>query len=159
VKEPTDEQLPWVGRGPGGRPTQGSPTVLRGHTPPVPLRSRRAWVYALVSTALVVSAGAGFLLTRRPAHARSHAGETEMNAREIRNAAQRWRGLHEDQACPTMEQLARDKELDPDPSTDDFWGNPFRITCIEDDVWVSSAGPDRTMGTADDIIVPRPAAR
>jgi general secretion pathway protein G len=53
----------------------------------------------------------------------------------------------------------QDKEIDSASKTDDAWGVAFKINCTDDDVTVSSAGPDKKEGTADDIVVPKGAAR
>ena len=72
---------------------------------------------------------------------------TDTNAREIRNAIQRWRGLRGGSDCPTISQLVQDKEIDSASKTDDAWGVPFKISCSEDDVTVISAGASLSSGT------------
>ncbi len=60
--------------------------------------------------------------------------------------------------CPTVASLAAAKELvadKPDP-----WGTAYKISCVDpnapseagDEVTVISAGPDRMMATADDVV-------
>ena len=78
----------------------------------------------------------------------------ETYARAIRNAANRWRAYHGEHACPTTQQLVEDKEIDSRSRLTDPWDTPYLITCSEEDVQVSSAGPDRKVGTDDDIRVP-----
>ena len=48
----------------------------------------------------------------------------------------------------TVAELVRDKRLDKDQP--DPWGQAFTIKC-EPDIVVTSSGPDKTMGTADDV--------
>jgi general secretion pathway protein G len=50
----------------------------------------------------------------------------------------------------------QDKQIDTASKTDDPWGTAYKIACTEDEVTVSSSGPDKKEGTADDIIVPSP---
>jgi general secretion pathway protein G len=83
---------------------------------------------------------------------------TTNNAREIRNAAGRWRATHGGDTCPSISQLVADKEIDSASKTDDPWGSPYKINCLEDDVQVVSPGPDKRENTADDIAVPKGAS-
>lgn len=83
---------------------------------------------------------------------------TEGNAREIRNAVNRWRGAKGGTDCPTIAQLVADHEIDSASKIDDSWGSAYRITCTEDDVFVVSPGPDCCFGTKDDISVPKGAS-
>ena len=52
----------------------------------------------------------------------------------------------------------QEKHLDPGQSTNDSWGQPFVIQCTDDDVVVTSSGPDKKKGTKDDVRVPKGAA-
>jgi hypothetical protein len=62
---------------------------------------------------------------------------------------------HPDERCPpSVEALRSEKFLDSAFMARDQWGNPFVIECSGDDIVVSTAGPDRTPGTQDDIVVP-----
>jgi general secretion pathway protein G len=79
------------------------------------------------------------------------------SAREIRGAVTRWRARGGDQ-CPTVAQLVSDKEIDTASKTDDPWGSQFKITCTDDEVIVTSPGPDKKDGTQDDLSVPAKAA-
>jgi general secretion pathway protein G len=76
------------------------------------------------------------------------------SARELRNAATRWRARGTDQ-CPTVSQLVSDKEIDTAAKTDDPWGSQYKIVCTEDEIIVSCPGPDKKEGTADDVSVPK----
>jgi hypothetical protein len=57
-----------------------------------------------------------------------------------------WRHDHPRATCPiTSAQLSPDLGFDP-------WGTRFRVTClVHHHIAVTSAGPDRHFGTADDI--------
>ena len=55
--------------------------------------------------------------------------------------------------CPTLADpklLAGVKEHKG--STVDPWGTPYALNCDSAQITVTSAGPDKTMGTADDIV-------
>jgi hypothetical protein len=59
--------------------------------------------------------------------------------------------LTENDNCPTVQDLVDDKILDRQTNTKDEWGNDFAIECDEEGPTVVSAGPDKQMGTDDDI--------
>jgi general secretion pathway protein G len=84
--------------------------------------------------------------------------DTALNsAREIRGAATRWRARGGDQ-CPTVAILVSDKEIDTASKTDDPWGSPYKVICTEDEIVVTSPGPDKKEGSQDDLSVPPKAA-
>lgn len=91
----------------------------------------------------------------QPTHCgHSHNKTAEGNAREIRNAVQRFRAVN-GEACPTIDELVVVREIDSASKTDDPWGRDYRIVCTDDEVTVISAGKDGAFGNADDVIVPR----
>jgi general secretion pathway protein G len=47
-----------------------------------------------------------------------------------------------------------DKFLDTGANNKDPWGQEYTVACSEDDIVVSSAGPDKKSGSGDDIRVP-----
>lgn len=70
----------------------------------------------------------------------------------LRMGAELWRATHDD-VCPTVEQLERDRVLDPKSAVrNDPWGTAIAIQCSDEQVSVASAGPDKKFGTADDIV-------
>jgi len=75
-------------------------------------------------------------------------------AQTIRQAVMQWQLTNSDEGCPTVSQLVSDKFLDTGASNQDPWGQEFTIACSEDDISVSSAGPDKKSGSGDDIRVP-----
>jgi hypothetical protein len=88
----------------------------------------------------------------------SHADhlETErVRVAAIRSAALLCESEHPG-TCPSLDDLRRDKWLDPGFAARDAWGNAYEITCSPDNIVVRSPGPDRRPGTEDDIVVPRP---
>lgn len=78
-------------------------------------------------------------------------------ARVVRQAASQWRATNNETECPSISQLVQDKLLDPGQNTADPWGQPFGISCTDEDVTVVSNGPDRKRGTKDDITIPQGA--
>jgi len=114
-------------------------------------------IEVLIVVAILSLIAAGVTVAVFPKLKEAQVRTTEGNAREIRAAVNRWRGLKGGSDCPTISQLVQDKEIDSASKTDDAWGTPYKITCTEDDVIVVSAGPDKKEGTADDISVPKGA--
>ena len=89
-------------------------------------------------------------------HDRRHAAgytrsRTRSDSLEIRSAVLLYVGQEAGAPCPTMADLTAGGVLDSSRRTYDAWGKPFAIACAGDDIVVSSAGPDRRHGTADDI--------
>jgi hypothetical protein len=82
----------------------------------------------------------------------------EAGARTIRMAVQQWQAANNETSCPTVSQLIQDKQLDPGQNTNDPWGNSYSLSCTDDEVTVTSSGPDKKKSTKDDIAVPKPAA-
>jgi general secretion pathway protein G len=93
--------------------------------------------------------------------AMSHYGKvriqtTEADARTIRAAMKGW-WIHNDPGtCPSVERLRSDGALDRDGRRTDAWGGPWRLECADQDVTVTSSGPDRKPDTEDDIRIPPP---
>jgi general secretion pathway protein G len=79
---------------------------------------------------------------------------TKTSAMELRRATEMWRGTHASDECPTVEQLRADKAFDSASKLSDAWDMPFHIACDSDETIVTSNGPDKKEGTADDIRVP-----
>jgi type II secretory pathway pseudopilin PulG len=81
------------------------------------------------------------------------------SARVLRNAVSSYRMARSGDECPTVEMLVADQEIDRASKTIDAWDKPFRIECDErSGVTVVSSGPDKKLGTPDDIRVPDPPA-
>ena len=58
---------------------------------------------------------------------------------------------HGDQSCPRPQELRRDGLLSHRSNTEDPWGQPYRIRCESSYAVATSAGPDGTFDTSDDI--------
>lgn len=116
-------------------------------------------LYAVAWGSLLWTAPVLYVVAAAPRFScHSPSKRTEGSAREIRNAASRFRGATEHATeCPTVARLVAVGELDTSSvgEREDAWGLPFRIECTDDDVFVASAGHDGLFGTADDVLVPR----
>ena len=101
----------------------------------------------------VVGVAAGSLGLRSCAKA-SDISQTRSAVLEIQSAAIRWQIEHGDSACPTIKQLIGGRTLISSTRMVDAWDMAFVITCFELTIGVTSFGPDRKKGTADDIVAP-----
>lgn len=73
-------------------------------------------------------------------------------ARHVLAAVDEWQKANQD-GCPTLSTLVESGKLDRDARVEDAWGNRFRVVCDGTEATVRSAGPDRKMGTGDDLRV------
>jgi general secretion pathway protein G len=60
----------------------------------------------------------------------------------------------EESDCPTPAKMQEAHELDAAMSLRDPWGTPYTLECQSDEVVAISAGPDRALGTEDDVRAP-----
>jgi len=92
-----------------------------------------------------------------PAWERAQVKTTQQNAIALRGVAVGHRVQTTSTECPTIEAMRASQTLDRASKTTDAWDQPFTIVCAEDgDITVLSPGPDRRMGTKDDIAAPPP---
>lgn len=117
---------------------------------------RRGWLWKLALGA-VVSVGAAVAalawLSTGCRFPTEHAAQTQ--ARVLRTAVQHARVEIGVARCFSVQQLIAGRFLDPAAEAEDPWGTPLEIVCSDEDVVVSSAGPDRRWRTRDDVRVPR----
>ena len=79
------------------------------------------------------------------------------SARVVRQAVSTHRMTRTGDECPTIDTLVAAQEIDSASKTIDAWDKPFKIECdAEGAVTVISMGPDKKLGTPDDIRVPDP---
>jgi general secretion pathway protein G len=82
---------------------------------------------------------------------------TRTSARALREAVNLWRMRDGSNECPTIDTLVRMQLVDSASKTTDAWDKPFVIECSEQgEITIASSGPDRRLGSADDIRVPEP---
>jgi general secretion pathway protein G len=89
-----------------------------------------------------------------PLFVKSSKDIARMNATKLRTMVLHWQTVHSVQGCPTTTELKADKSIDSASSLNDPWGKPYQIKCDASDVTVVSGGPDKRLGTADDLVVP-----
>jgi hypothetical protein len=82
----------------------------------------------------------------------------KLNASAWRRSVGVWRMGHPGEECPSVARLRADKIVDKESNIADPWGSTYSIVCTEDDIKVISAGPDKKIGTPDDIVAPPEAA-
>jgi hypothetical protein len=82
--------------------------------------------------------------------ARDAQSSSRSDAGQIATAAGAFRAEHS-AGCPTVSQLEEDGFLSRDTRADDAWGNRFRVSCEDDQIVVSSAGPNAVPNDGDDI--------
>ena len=121
------------------------------------LRQRRSAGVTLVEVLIVVaimamlSGGIAFALL--PKMNETRLKTAKQGAQEIRKIVQ----LYQTEGgtdCPSLSALKKGGYLDKASNTDDPWGKKFTIRCEDDDIYVTSNGPDAKRGTKDDITVP-----
>ena len=130
------------------------------HTLPIAVRLTRAaargvtLIEVLIVVAILSLIAASVTVAVLPKFRQAQVDTASTNAREIRNAVNRWRAGHGGSDCPTVSQLVQDKEIDSASKTTDPWEQQFKIQCLDDETVVSSPGPDKKEGTQDDIMIP-----
>jgi len=112
----------------------------------------------LIVVAIIAMVASGVAVFALPKYREAQRSSAETGARVIRSAVQNWQRVNNEVSCPTVAQLVQEKHLDSASNTDDPWGEDYQLTCSDDDVVVSSAGPDKKKGTPDDVRVPKLAA-
>ena len=112
----------------------------------------------LIVMAILAMVASGVTVFALPRFQDSQKKTAESGARTIRMAVQQWQAANNETSCPTVSQLIQDKQLDSGQNTNDPWGQAYNLNCSDDEVTVSSNGPDKKKGTKDDISVPKAAA-
>ena len=112
----------------------------------------------LIVVAILAMVAGGVAVFALPKYKEAQIKNAETGARIVRTAIQQWQAANNETSCPTMSQLVQEKQLDPGQSTKDSWNQDYTLTCTDDEVIISSNGPDKKKGTKDDIVVPKGAA-
>jgi general secretion pathway protein G len=103
----------------------------------------------------LISGGIAIVVIRHFENARIETART--SARTLRSAVSMWKMNDATGECPTTELLVKQQVVDSAAKTTDPWDRPFIIECADNgDINVVSGGPDRKLGTPDDIRVPEP---
>ena len=122
------------------------------------LRRGVTLVEVLIVVAIVAMVAGGVTVFALPRYKEAQIKSAETWARTIRAAIQNWQAATNETSCPTVSQLVQEKHLDPGTSTKDPWGQEFTLNCTDDEIFVSSMGPDKKKGTKDDIQIPKATA-
>ncbi len=73
-----------------------------------------------------------------------------VGARDIESAVLQWQ-VSRGSTCPSVDDLVRERFILPSRATDP-WGEKYNVSCTGDGAAaVTSAGPDKQRGTADDV--------
>jgi general secretion pathway protein G len=116
-------------------------------------RSRGVTPIGAALVVFVFGAGASCLWWAQSASAaRDAQSSSRSDAGQIATAASSFRAEHAE-GCPTLSQLEEAGFLSRDTRADDAWGDRFRVRCEDDQIVVTSAGPDGVSNNADDIRV------
>lgn len=112
----------------------------------------------LIVVAILAMVAGGVAVFALPRFQDAQKKTAEAGARTIRMAVQQWQAANNETSCPTVSQLIQDKQLDTGQNTNDPWGQSYTLSCTEDEVTVTSNGPDKKKGSKDDISIPKAAA-
>jgi general secretion pathway protein G len=112
----------------------------------------------LIVVAILAMVAGGVAVFALPRFQDSQKKTAESGARTIRMAVQQWQAANNETSCPTVSQLIQDKQLDSGQNTNDPWGQAYNLNCSDDEVTITSNGPDKKKGGKDDIQVPKGAA-
>lgn len=111
-------------------------------------------VLVVVSILALVSGAVGLAVFHYKASAERKLAETD--ARSIRQAVRTATATGELQDCPSYDELRQRELVEGGSRGQDPWQRPYELRCPQDsprNVVVTSAGPDRKLGTEDDIVV------
>jgi general secretion pathway protein G len=123
-------------------------------------RSKRGLmlIEVLVVIAIMATITAAVAFAVIPMYKDAQKSTAKMNAAELRKMAAQWRMTHVGEECPDIARLRADRLMDKQSNAQDPWGSPYTIICADDDITVFSPGPDKKIGTEDDIVAPPGAA-
>lgn len=99
-------------------------------------------IMALIATAVGVAV--------LPALGKAKIKTAKSDASAITSAATMWVAEHSGE-CPTVANLLEDGQLDRSKNSTDPWEAEYVIECDGDSITTKSGGPDKQMGTEDDI--------
>lgn len=119
-----------------------------------PKDARERWVVAALVVPLAGVYACAWLLTCLFDNTHSSPlGHAELEMGKISGQAQLWVEEPTNHGCPTVQQLIEDKALPTQQNPKDPWGGAYVIVCPANgsEVFVLSAGHDKTWGTTDDV--------
>jgi general secretion pathway protein G len=106
-------------------------------------------VLIVVAIMAVIAGGATILVF--PQFKKARIKSAVIGASTIKQAADLYQNLNGSaDVCPTMNDLVVSRSIDA-KKTDDPWGSPYKILCVDGEIHVTSPGNDRKDGTPDDV--------
>ena len=114
-------------------------------------------VEVLIVVAIMAMLAGGVAFAYLPRLKETRIKTAKQGALEIRKVVQLWQ-TDNGSDCPSLSQLKKDGYLDRAGTSEDPWGEAFKIKCEGDEIFVSSTGPDAKRATEDDITVPSEGA-
>lgn len=106
-------------------------------------------VLIVVAIMAVIAGGATILVF--PQFKKARIKSAVIGASTIKQAAELYQNLNGTaDVCPTIQDLVVSKSIDA-KKTDDPWGSPYKVVCIEGEIHVTSPGNDRKDNTPDDV--------
>jgi general secretion pathway protein G len=108
----------------------------------------------LIVVAILAMVAGGVAVFALPRFKEAQIKTARSGAQTVRQAVLQWQLSNAEETCPSVSQLVQEKFLDTGSDNKDPWGQEYDIQCTGDDVMVSSGGPDKQKGGADDITVP-----
>jgi hypothetical protein len=107
-------------------------------------------LFTVAGLLFVLSALGWWLMVPRH-HCHGGIPQARTDAQNIRAATEMYLAQNPGAACPMVDELVRERILSSRTTTLDPWDTAFVILCDGEDVKVISRGPDRVLGTTDDI--------
>ena len=120
-------------------------------------RTRRGFslLEIIVAIAIIAMISGGIAVALLSQKKRADISITTTNAESIRTSVITWWLDHDSGTCPSMPTLVSDGAIDKSKSTKgDAWHEPWIIKCDDGAATIVSKGPDKQLGTEDDIRVP-----
>ena len=112
----------------------------------------------LIVVAILAMVAGGVAVFALPRFQDSQKKTAEAGARTIRMAVQQWQAANNETSCLSWISWLMVGQLDTGQNTNDPWGQAYNLSCTDDEVTVTSNGPDKKKRGKDDIAVPKGAA-
>jgi general secretion pathway protein G len=106
-------------------------------------------VLIVVAIMAVIAGGATILVF--PQFKKARCKSAVIGAGTIKQAADLYQNLNGTaDVCPTIQDLVNSRSIDA-KKTDDPWGSPYKIICVDGEIHVISPGNDKRENTPDDL--------
>jgi general secretion pathway protein G len=111
-------------------------------------------VEILIVLAIVGMIAGGVAVYAVPKFKEAAAKSSKIDATTLQPIADKYRGEHPGDECPTVQMLKDKKEISGTSKILDAWDHPYLVECEADETYIRSWGPDGKANTEDDIVVP-----